>query len=390
MPVGPYKNMEACIKAIMKTKGFDKDRAGAYCAGIEYRATGEWPGAKKSAGSQAEVIAVQKEKFSNSRCMEKGCGEAPQYEVLWAEGMGRCWFCKKHFEEWVKESAKSCVEDGFPADCEINYVKKADGIVGQKWSDNKNPDIWDSEKKRLGIKKDAGEPNEEVTKSEDTERVAIYKTDHKKQLIFGTFLEPLKVDSQGDFEFAEEIQKAVHDYMINSRKVGVGHKGGAISAEPVQLYQAESDFWFDGTPHDEKHRVLKHSGVAVIKVYDKDVFARVEKGELNGFSIQGWGTRRKVRIKTNKALWTTAYINDLPDSSFAYIEPGKKVDGKTVPRSNRHLPYKDINGGIDAAHVRNALARLKQTNISAQARGRALSKLCGAAKKVGIKSELCD
>ena len=56
---------------------------------------------------------------------------------------------------------------------------------------------------------------------------------------------------------------------------------------------------------------------------------------------------------------TTKTINNLPDSDFAYIEPGGKKDseGKTVPRSLRHLPIHD------AAHVRNALARLPQTNI---------------------------
>ena len=53
--------------------------------------------------------------------------------------------------------------------------------------------------------------------------------------------------------------------------------------------------------------------------------------------------------------------NDLPDSCFAYIEPGgKKVDGKTEPRSKRHLPYKHADGTPDLAHVRNALARLDQ------------------------------
>ena len=57
-------------------------------------------------------------------------------------------------------------------------------------------------------------------------------------------------------------------------------------------------------------------------------------------------------------------INDLPDSDFAYIQPGgKKVDGKTVPRSLRHLPI------MDCAHVRNALARLSQTKISASGQG---------------------
>ena len=51
--------------------------------------------------------------------------------------------------------------------------------------------------------------------------------------------------------------------------------------------------------------------------------------------------------------------NNLPDSDFAYIEPGGKKDdeGKTVPRSLRHFPIPD------AAHVRNALARLSQSKL---------------------------
>jgi len=73
-------------------------------------------------------------------------------------------------------------------------------------------------------------------------------------------------------------------------------------------------------------------------------------------------------------------INDLPDSDFAYIGPGgKKVDGKTVPRSLRHLPI------MDCAHVRNALARVGQTKISAKAKAEALTKIKAAAKKCGVE-----
>lgn len=63
------------------------------------------------------------------------------------------------------------------------------------------------------------------------------------------------------------------------------------------------------------------------------------------------------------AVWTTAYVNDLPDSAFAYIMPGGKKDdeGKTVPRGLRKLPYKDKNGKVDLPHLRNALARAPQT-----------------------------
>jgi len=67
----------------------------------------------------------------------------------------------------------------------------------------------------------------------------------------------------------------------------------------------------------------------------------------------------------DKAVWSTAYINDLPDSHFLYIEPGGKKDaeGKTVPRRLRHFPYKDAQGNIDLPHLRNAIARAPQSNL---------------------------
>lgn len=61
-----------------------------------------------------------------------------------------------------------------------------------------------------------------------------------------------------------------------------------------------------------------------------------------------------------EAEWDTEYINNLPDDCFAYIEAGGQKDeqGKTTPRSLRHLPYKNAQGNLDADHVRNALSRL--------------------------------
>jgi len=88
----------------------------------------------------------------------------------------------------------------------------------------------------------------------------------------------------------------------------------------------------------------------------------------------------------SKAVWTTASINDLPDSSFAAISSGGAKDegGKIAPRSLRHLPYKDASGKVDLPHLRNALARLPQTNISTEEKARAKSKLEVAAKQAGI------
>jgi len=93
------------------------------------------------------------------------------------------------------------------------------------------------------------------------------------------------------------------------------------------------------------------------------------------------------------AEWTTKYVNDLPDSAFLYIEPGGKKDaeGKTVPRSLRHLPYKDKNGNIDLPHLRNAIARIPQMKgisedlkRSLQARAR---RLLEKARKGGLAGQ---
>jgi HK97 family phage prohead protease len=77
-----------------------------------------------------------------------------------------------------------------------------------------------------------------------------------------------------------------------------------------------------------------------------------------------------------KAAMPSAAINDLPDSAFAYIEPGgtKDADGKTTPRSLRHFPVHD------EAHARNALSRAPQSPFGKQA----MPKILAACRKFGI------
>lgn len=74
-----------------------------------------------------------------------------------------------------------------------------------------------------------------------------------------------------------------------------------------------------------------------------------------------------------RAAWDTAYIDNLPDSAFLYIADGgtKDGEGKTVPRSLRHFPVRDASGNVDVPHVRDALSRIPQANVSAQAKAHA-------------------
>jgi HK97 family phage prohead protease len=77
-----------------------------------------------------------------------------------------------------------------------------------------------------------------------------------------------------------------------------------------------------------------------------------------------------------RAVWSTAYVNDLPDSAFLYVEDGgqKDSEGKTTPRSLRHFPYKDANGDVDLPHLRNALARIPQSKLPAELKERLTKK----------------
>jgi hypothetical protein len=77
-----------------------------------------------------------------------------------------------------------------------------------------------------------------------------------------------------------------------------------------------------------------------------------------------------------KAVWTRAFINDLPDSAFLYIAPGGEKDdeGKTKPRDLRYFPFRDSTGKVDLPHLRNALARIDQANIPREEKDKARNK----------------
>jgi hypothetical protein len=91
------------------------------------------------------------------------------------------------------------------------------------------------------------------------------------------------------------------------------------------------------------------------------------------------------------AEWSASYINDLPDSAFAYIEPGGEKDesGRTAPRSLRHFPHHDAGGDLDLPHLRNALSRGPQSDVWPKGRqhleSHATAEQVGGRKSLALK-----
>jgi len=103
-------------------------------------------------------------------------------------------------------------------------------------------------------------------------------------------------------------------------------------------------------PIDSKENAI----LALSKLQNKEV-----RETLEGMGVSSEKAINKVLEIVEGKKWTVKFINSLPDSSFAVVEPDYK-NGKTKNKNARHLPFKDANGKVDVPHLRNALVRVNQ------------------------------
>ena len=85
-------------------------------------------------------------------------------------------------------------------------------------------------------------------------------------------------------------------------------------------------------------------------------------------------------------VWDREYINSLPDDAFAIILPGGEKDetGRTVPRNLRKFPHHRADGSIDLPHLRNANARVPQSDLTPEQKRQAQEHLDKHKKALGI------
>jgi hypothetical protein len=166
------------------------------------------------------------------------------------------------------------------------------------------------------------------------------------------------IDKITEKQFKSVINKTYSDIQNNEDSVIANAVDRIVSDIGKKKYGDNWDY------SEDKMNIIWNSlpGIYILnKAGNKFKYIVVKKGE---------GVMKKSFQKLVKSVWTNQYINDLPDSAFLYIELGGKKDesGKTVPRDLRHFPFKDINGKIDLAHIRNAIARIPQSKCGLSAK----------------------
>jgi hypothetical protein len=129
------------------------------------------------------------------------------------------------------------------------------------------------------------EDEDEVSKVMKSYRVPIIVAKGSdQQIVYGVVSEPNVIDLQGDRLSKSEIRAACHKFMQTSQRIGKEHSGVA-KASIIESYIAPTDFKCNG-------QVVKSgSWVMGVKIFDKDLWQAVKKGDITGFSIAGTGTR---------------------------------------------------------------------------------------------------
>lgn len=139
--------------------------------------------------------------------------------------------------------------------------------------------------------------------------VELKKSDAKKQVVYGEVYVPNVPDSQGDWATAEDIERMAWDFLSQGRvtKIDTNHDlklNGCVVVESFIARKGDPDF-------------LEGSWVLGVYVPDPDMWAKIEKQEINGFSL--WGMAVTVDDSTEWEVPDTIWGETSPDPNDGHV-----------------------------------------------------------------------
>lgn len=163
--------------------------------------------------------------------------------------------------------------------------------------------------------------------------IPIKKLDQEEQVVFGEVYAPGFPDSQGDFMSADEIKKMAYNFL---RKGVTSNIDTNHSQTPNGSYVVESFIARDGDPI-----FIPGSWVLGVKVPDQAVWQMVKSGELNGFSLDGFGIRtpKQIVVEMPDLLKgeTTETRNHKHQFVVKFDQKGNFLGGYTSPAPDGHV-----------------------------------------------------
>lgn len=155
----------------------------------------------------------------------------------------------------------------------------------------------------------------------------IKKADAKKRLVFAEVYAPNRPDSDGEFMDADDIEKMAYAFMKSMKldQVDTNHDGtlveGAMVVESFIARKGDPDF-------------IEGSWVVGVHVANDKMWEAIEKGDINGFSVEAWVKKDEVEVEVeipSVLQGRTLKHDDDHDHSFfvAYDDDGRFLGGRT-------------------------------------------------------------
>jgi hypothetical protein len=237
---------------------------------------------------------------------------------------------------------------------------KADGKVENPWAVataqfKKGHEIKDG----AWVKREAEPTGKSSELPEDPYYATIAKSVAPEQKLWAVVLEPYRVDAQGDWLEPPDIEKAAHAWLMKHQEIGLRHKGEHRRdvLEPVESFVAPVPFKMG------EQDVPQGAWVMGVHVNDTEVWKAVESGELNGFSIQGWGKRTPRELQKGSST----------SGNFAHAGRPGFVGGSVghTPAEETKVKAPATHGTADADDPSyKRMMRAKKYGIKIKAKGR--------------------
>lgn len=129
----------------------------------------------------------------------------------------------------------------------------------------------------------------------------IVKTDSDNHYVTGIVYEPMTEDSHGDYMEEAEIVKAAYYFAKNGDKVDLQHSFKPLDgAAVVENWVAKADFKIGG------EEIRKGTWLMTVEISDVDIWEKIKKSEISGFSMGGVGEYSEEDVDLNELDKTVA------------------------------------------------------------------------------------
>ena len=147
----------------------------------------------------------------------------------------------------------------------------------------------------------------------------ILKVDAETHYVTGIVDEPLIEDAHGNFMTESEIRKAAFWFAKNGDKVDLQHSFEQVEGVTVvETYVAPSDMEVEGQP------VIKGTWLMTVEVENADVWNKVQKGEVTGFSMGGIGKYSETETDLTATVEKRGLFKKLAELfGFDVVEKGE-------------------------------------------------------------------